>query len=103
MDRLQHIRHMLEGSPEDPFLRFALAKELEGLQVPEDALSAWNWFTENDPEYNGRYYHHARLLARMDRSEEALEVIRQGLEVTQRQGDRHAHGELRALQDEVED
>lgn len=103
MDRLQHIRDMIEGSPSDPFLRFALAKELEGLQRPEEALAAWSWFTEHDPEYNGRYYHHARLLARLDRNAEALEVIRQGLEVTRRQGDRHAHGELQALQDDVED
>lgn len=94
---------MLEKSPSDPFLRFALAKELEGVLRREEALAAWNWFTEHAPEYNGRYYHHARLLARMDRSSEALEVIRQGLEVTRRQGDRHAHGELMALQDEVED
>lgn len=103
MDRLQQILTMLESHPSDPFLRFALAKEYESLERPEEALAAWDWFSENDPEYNGRYYHHARLLARNGRHDEATEVIREGLEVTRRQGDRHAHGELRALQDEVEE
>jgi tetratricopeptide (TPR) repeat protein len=99
MKRLEQIQQMLEGNPADPFLRFALAKEWEGLDDIPQALAAWAWFPEHEPDYNGFYYHYVLLLRKAGRPDEAREMLARGLEVTRRQGDRHAHAELRSLQD----
>jgi hypothetical protein len=102
MSRLPHIMQLLEESPKDPFLRFALAKEYEAGCEHAKALDAWAWFDEHAPDYNGYYYHYGKLLYETGHSTKALEVIARGLAITMQQGDRHAHSELRGLQDMVE-
>lgn len=97
MDRLAQLLALLEESPSDPFLHFALAKEWETRGELTRALEAWAWFAEHAPQYTGYYYHHVQLLRKAGQAETALEVLARGLEVTRQQGDHHAHGELRSL------
>lgn len=99
MSRLPQILHLLNESPEDPFLRFALAKEYESSGQTEEALHAWAWLLDHAPEYNGFYYHYVKLLHAMGQTEKAIEILHQGLKITLQQGDRHAHNELMGLRD----
>jgi tetratricopeptide (TPR) repeat protein len=103
MNRLIQIQQMLEETPGDPFLHFALAKEWEAQGNISNALEAWAWFPKHDPEYNGFYYHYVQLLRKADRMAEAGEVLARGLEVIRRQGDHHAFSELLSLQDPFEE
>ncbi|MBP6183844.1 MAG: hypothetical protein KA479_02820 [Saprospiraceae bacterium] len=101
MARIDQILALLEQTPDDPFLRFAHAKELENCGLLTAALAAWSWFPENAPDYNGFYYHYGQLLAKENQQDKAIFILKQGLDKTKEQGDRHAYSELRSLLDEV--
>lgn len=103
MSRLAQILQMLEESPSEPFLRFALAKEWESQGDIAQALTCWAWFPEHAPEYNGFYFHYVRLLKASGESDKARAILQQGLAVMQAQGDRHAYAELRSLADPTEE
>lgn len=103
MSRVEKIVSMLAAQPKDSFLRFAYAKELENNQQLDEALSAWEWFTENDPNYTGFYYHYAQLLAKENRHGEASSAIEIGLDFCRKNNDMHAYRELLALRDTFSD
>lgn len=97
MSRRTQIEQLLSSNPDDPFLRFAIAMEWQNEGVTENALEAWQWFENHAPDYNGYYYHYASLLISLRRLEEAQSLIKKGMEVTAKQGDRHAWNELNNL------
>lgn len=97
MSRRTQIEQLLSSNPDDPFLRFAIAMEWQNEGVAEKALEAWQWFENHAPGYNGYYYHYATLLITLHRLEEAQSVIENGMDVTAKQGDRHAWNELNNL------
>ncbi len=99
-DRMERITSMLKDMPQDPFLRFALAKEWEKNESWENALAEYAWLIEHSPEYTGTYYHYGHLLVQLNQLERAKEVFESGLEMTKNQGDKHSNGELRTLYDE---
>lgn len=103
MSRIEQIIKMLAEQPKDTFLRFAYAKELEKLDTPTEALSAWRWFVENAPRYTGFYYHYAQLLAKNNHFEEAINIIESGLAICTAEKDHHAYSELLALRGDISD
>lgn len=102
MSRLSQILTLLAESPDDPFLRFALAKEWESEGDSDEALRAWSWFPKHCPTYTGFYYHYARLLYQSGREKEARAVLADGLGTTRAQGEWHDHRELKGLEDSWE-
>lgn len=94
--RLTQLLSFKEESPEDPFILYALASEYVKLNELEQALAYYNELREKHPNYVGTYYHLAKLLEAMQRSDEALEVYQLGLSAAQRAGDGHAYAELLA-------
>lgn len=92
--RLQQLQSLLENSPNDPFLWYALAKEYEKLERTEEALAQYQALTEQHPEYVGTYYHYAKLLEEEEQFATALAIYRAGMAVARQQGDLHALGEL---------
>ena len=103
MSRVEEIVEMLRVQPMDSFLRFAYAKELENGQQFNQALSAWEWFVKNNPNYTGFYYHYAQLLAGLDRHTEAIEIIEIGLDMCKKNNDMHSYRELQSLRDNFPD
>lgn len=95
-NRLQTLLQFLEASPDDAFLRFALAKEYEGLQQDEDALAAYLQLRAQYPDYVGLYYHLGKLYERRQALQPALDTYTEGMAVATRLGDRHALSELAA-------
>lgn len=93
-NRLPFLLKLLEASPGDAFTLFALAKEYEGLGDNDKAVQYYRQLHDQDAGYVGMYYHLGRLYERLSRSEEALAVYREGLDVAKKAGDRHAYSEL---------
>ena len=56
-DRLKRLQSFLDASPGDSFILFAIAKEYEKLNQPNEALDHYLTLKSNDPEYVGLYYH----------------------------------------------
>ncbi|MBX2873429.1 MAG: hypothetical protein KTR30_15055 [Saprospiraceae bacterium] len=93
-ERLEQLQKLLEGSPNDSFLLYAIAKEYEGLERTEEALQKFQELTELHPDYVGTYYHYAKLLEEQDDLEEALSVYEKGMLIAKKIGDQHALSEL---------
>ncbi|MGK0391251.1 MAG: tetratricopeptide (TPR) repeat protein [Maribacter sp.] len=93
-DRLELLKSMLEKSPKDSFLLFAIAKEYEGLGENKAALDFFLNLKESQPDYVGLYYHLGKLYEKNDEIETAFFTYKDGMEVAKAAGDQHALSEL---------
>ncbi|HPG10574.1 MAG TPA: hypothetical protein PLU37_03525 [Chitinophagaceae bacterium] len=101
MDRIVKIKEMLAQSPADNFLQHALALEYIKLGNDEEARSLFEEILNRDPAYIGSYYHLAKLLERIDATDEAINVYEKGMETAKKAGDDHAFSELRSAYEEL--
>ncbi len=103
MSRIEKLLEFLKDSPGDSFLQHALA--LEYIKEGNDSV-ARTLFDEillREPGYVGSYYHLAKLLERINETEEAVIIYNKGMEEAKKAGDNHAYSELRAALEEMED
>jgi len=101
MDRIEKLKEFLTSSPNDSFLLHALALEYIKLGNDETAKELFEEILHKDPGYIGSYYHLAKLLERIEKTEEAIKVYEKGMEEAKKAGDNHAFGELRGAYEEL--
>ena len=85
---------MLAEEPNDIFLRYSLAMELDKEGNHDDSLSQLVELTREDPAYVPAFFMAGQQLARLDRVEDAREVLREGIEEARKQGNAHAASEM---------
>lgn len=85
---------MLQESPDDTFLLYALAMEQRSTGDDEAALSQLDRVLAVDSDYVAAYFQKGQILAGLDRPEPARQVLQQGVAVAVRVGDNHAAGEM---------
>lgn len=85
---------MLADDPQDLFLRYSLAMELDKEGRNEESLSLLRALMGGPPAYVAAFFSAARQLARLGRIEESRGALREGIEEARRQGDSHAAGEM---------
>ncbi len=101
MDRIQKLKDYLEATPQDSFLKHALALEYIKLGDDEQAKALFEEILNSEPGYVGSYYHLAKLLERQEKTEEAVKVYEKGMEEALKAGDKHAFGELKGAWEEL--
>ena len=94
MTRREQLESMLADSPEDTFLRYALAMELENEGENERSLVLHRGLIEDDPPYVPSFFMSGQQLADLERTEEAVEILKQGVEQAGLQGNDHAKAEM---------
>lgn len=94
MKRIEQLQQLLQNSPNEPFILFALAKEYEKLQEQPQALKIYEQLRDNQPDYVGTYYHLGKLYEKLDRPAEAFKTYAKGMHVAQQAGDMHSRSEL---------
>lgn len=94
MSRRQKIEAMLADDPQDVFLRYSLAMELDKEGDHAASLAKFNELTHGDPPYVPAFFMAAQQLTRLDRVEDARKFLRDGIEAARQQGDAHAAGEM---------
>ena len=101
MDRLESLHKMLESSPDDLFLHYALA--MEYMSAGEDvlALEKLEKIKTESPSYLAVYYQLAKLYEKLEEPEKSIEVYEQGIEVAREQNETKTMGELRSALDEL--
>ncbi|SHN20353.1 tetratricopeptide repeat protein [Chitinophaga sp. CF418] len=101
MDRIARIKEFLKDSPNDSFLKHALA--LEYIKIGDDsaARSLFEELLAHEPGYVGSYYHLGRLLERAGLPQEAIAVFEKGMQMAKAANDRHAYNELQAALDDL--
>lgn len=93
-ERMKQLLQLLEETPNDAFLQFALAKEHEKLGQQEEALHYYLHLLEKEPHYVGTYYHLGKLYERLQEPGNAWEVYEKGIAMARQAGDQHALSEL---------
>ena len=101
MNRIQKLLEYLETSPNDNFLRHALALEYIKAGDETQARRLFEKILEHDPGYIGSYYHLAKLLERVGETEAAVSWYEKGMAQAKKAGDDHAYGELRGAYEEL--
>lgn len=102
MSRIDQIRQFLQDSPNDSFLRYALAQELQKQGDVEAAKEAYLWLTDNQPSYVATYYHLGKLLIAQGEKETALVWFNLGIEHAKAAKELHALSELQSAKLELE-
>lgn len=93
---------MVAKDPGNPLARFGLANEALKAQLYEEAAEHLRvYLTSHDDEGNG-YGRLAEALVHLDRTEEAREALRRGIEASQRFGHPGMANEFEARLDELE-
>ncbi|HEY4156127.1 MAG TPA: tetratricopeptide repeat protein [Puia sp.] len=101
MEKIEKLHAFLQDSPDDPFLKHALA--LEYIKAGEDgqALRLFMEILSRDPDYVGSYYHLAGLLERTGDREAAIGWYEKGMIAAKKKGDQHSFNELRSAYEDL--
>jgi len=94
--RIEFLQGALEANPDDTFARYALAMELSTCDRPAEAWPHFEYLLNRHPDYSATYFQAGKFLAQQGRRNEARQAFAKGIEVAQRQGNRHAQSELEA-------
>ena len=101
MERIKKLKESLQANPTDSFLQHALALEYIKKGNDEDARRLFEEILNREPGYVGSYYHLAKLLERMEQTDEAIAMYEKGMQESKKAGDNHAFGELRGAYEEL--
>ena len=101
MQKIDQLKTFLINSPEDPFLKHALALEWIKLGNDAEARGLFLEILERDPSYIGTYYHLARLLERAGEFQNAKSWYEKGMSAAKRADDKHAYNELHAAYEDL--
>lgn len=107
INRLEKLLEFVNNEPNDPFLKYALATEYLSKNDSDKALHYYQDLVLNHPDYVGTYYHFGKLLEKLNKQPEALDIYQKGILVAKKIKDQHSLNELmgvyHALNDDLED
>jgi len=101
MDRIALLNQVLEQNPTDAFARYGLAMAHLSEGQAEAALEQFSTLIQHTPDYVPAYQMSAQTLAKLGRSQEAVDRLNTGISIAQRNGNAHAASEMQALRDEL--
>lgn len=101
MDRIEKLKEFLAASPQDSFIRHALALEYVKAGDDAEAKKLFENILSMDENYIGSYYHLAKLLERNDEKESAVKWYEMGMLKAKEAGDEHAYNELLAAYEDL--
>jgi thioredoxin-like negative regulator of GroEL len=95
--RREKIEAMLSEQPDDTFLRYSLAMELQKEGRHEESLSRFLELMNDNPPYVPAFFMSAKQLLQLQRASDARTALRDGIEQARQQGDTHAASEMAEL------
>ncbi|CAN5610426.1 hypothetical protein BH10BAC2_BH10BAC2_05690 [soil metagenome] len=101
MDRIQKLLDFLKASPNDNFLKHALALEYIKLNDKSKAKTLFEDILTKNPDYIGSYYHLAKLMEQTDEKENAISWYKKGMAAAKKAGDNHAYNELQSAYEDL--
>jgi len=99
--RLEKLERMLLAEPDDPFLRYSRAMELDKIGRHDDGIAAFSALLEDAPSYVPAYFMAGQLLARLGRRDEASDYLLRGIDQARQSGDAHAVDEMTQFLDDL--
>jgi len=92
--RRERIESMLREDPQDTFLRYSLALELQKEGEFERSQEGLRTLMEEIPPYVPAFFMAAQFLAGKCHVDEARSILRAGIDAARQVGDSHAAGEM---------
>jgi Flp pilus assembly protein TadD len=92
--RREKLQAMLLQNPEDAFLAYGLAIEIQKEGDVDGAIDQFRRVISVHPDYQAAYFQLGQMLANLSRIDEARVVVEEGIEAARRTGDEHAAGEM---------
>jgi tetratricopeptide (TPR) repeat protein len=101
MDKIALLTQILEQNPADAFARYGLAMAYAAEDNTDQALTEFKTLIQHNPDYVPAYQMSAQTLATLNRPEEAIASLKEGLAAAQRTNNAHATSEMQALLDDL--
>ena len=101
MNRREKLEALLAQSPDDAFLRYALALAWSSEGNPSAARQGLEALIASNPQYVPAYLQLAQLQVGQGEAESAKPVLARGIEMARRAGDAHAEDEMRGLLEQL--
>jgi predicted Zn-dependent protease len=101
MDKIAALTEILQADPTNAFARYGLAMEHISQGQTDTALAEFTTLIHHNPDYVPAYQMSAQTLARINRSEEAVTRLKEGLTAAHRTGNAHAASEMQTLLDDL--
>jgi thioredoxin-like negative regulator of GroEL len=99
--RRQMLEEFVAKKPDDAFSRYGLALECMNSGDSAAADTHFRALLQHHADYIPAYLMYGQLLARESRSEEAKQVLSNGIAAAAQKGDQHARSEMEALLGEL--
>lgn len=101
MDRIAQIKQFLEATPNDSFLKHALALEYIKLNDDVTARQLFEELLAHEPGYVGSYYHLGKLLERAGDNTGAISIYEKGMAMAKAGNEKHAYNELQSAYEDL--
>lgn len=102
MDRLQMLKDLIAQDPNNQLARYGLGMEFSSKGDVDSAVAEFRKLMEINPDYANAYFMAAQALAKAQRTDEAKQLLRQGITAAARTGNSHAQSEMQGFLDELE-
>ena len=101
MDKIAALTEILTMDPANAFARYGLAMEHISQGNTDTALTEFTNLIQHNPDYVPAYQMSAQTLARLGRTDEALDRLHNGIATANRTGNQHAVAEMEALRNDL--
>lgn len=99
--KIAALSEILTADPANAFARYGLAMEHLSLSNPDAALAEFTTLIDHNPDYVAAYQMSAQTLAKLGRTQEALDRLHSGIATANRTGNQHAVAEMDALRSDL--
>ena len=100
--KIRKLARFIRANPNDSFSKFALALEFLKRDQLDKALMLFENIRENEPEYDGVYYHLGKLYERTGRLQKAADTYKEGIQMAANNENKRNVSELKEALAEVE-
>ena len=101
VERIKQLKQFLEEDPGDAFSAFALGLEWLKMNDLEEARKTFEILLKKQPEYLATYYQLGKLYEQLKLRELAAQTFEHGMNLAQKQNNRHTFNELKAALDNL--
>jgi len=91
------LTEILEQAPNDPFARYGLALEYSKSGDTDRAMAEFKKLLSANPDYTAGYFMAAQTLAGASRTQEAKQMLADGIASARRTGNTHAQSEMESM------
>jgi cytochrome c-type biogenesis protein CcmH/NrfG len=102
MNRLDMLKELIAQDPNNQLARYGLGMEYSTKGDVDAAVTEFRSLWQLNPDYSNAYFMAAQALAKAERTDEAKQILMQGITAAARTGNSHAQSEMQALLDELE-